>query len=91
MPVSSQRAVSHYETVAEYPPTPVVVELAQVLKLSDDELLGLAPPPKTARAPQDRETRRLWRKFQQVRALPAEDQRAVSRLVNSLVSAQAAR
>jgi len=34
---SSQRAISHYETVAEYPPTAVVVQLAEVLKASTDE------------------------------------------------------
>lgn len=84
---SSQRAISAYETVAEYPPTPVVVEIARVLKVSADELLGLEPPPKT-KPREDPETRLLWRKFQQVRALPEKDQRAVIRLVNSLVSAK---
>jgi hypothetical protein len=88
---SSQRAISAYETVAEYPPTAVVVDLAKGLKVSADELLGLEPPPKTARIPEDPETRRLWRKFQQVRALPEKDQRAVIRLVCSLVSAKGAR
>ena len=85
---SSQRAVSHYETVAEYPPTPVVVEIAQVLKVSSDELLGLKPPPKAARAKEDPETKRLWKKFQQVMTLPEKDRRAVIRLVNSLVAAK---
>lgn len=87
---SSQRAISGYETVAEYPPTAVVVELAKVLKVSADELLGLKPPPKTARTKEDPETRRLWKKFQQVLQLPEKDRRAVIRLVNSLVSAKAA-
>lgn len=86
---SSQRAISHYETVAEFPPTPVVVELAQVLKVSADELLGLKLPPKAARSKEDAETRRLWKKFQQVLALPEKDRRAVIRLVNSLVAAKA--
>jgi len=35
----------------------------------------------------DPETRRLWKKFQQVRDLPEKDQRAVIRLVNSLAAA----
>lgn len=86
---SSQRAISGYETVAEYPPTAVVVELAKVLKVSADELLGLKPPPKTARSKEDPETRRLWKRFQQVLSLPEKDRRAVIRLVNSLVSAKA--
>jgi transcriptional regulator with XRE-family HTH domain len=86
---SSQRAISAYETVAEYPPTPVVVELAKVLKVSTDELLGVKPL-RAARAAEDPEVRRLWKKFQQVLALPEKDRRAVIRLVNSLVSAKAA-
>jgi transcriptional regulator with XRE-family HTH domain len=86
---SSQRAISAYETVAEYPPTAVVVELAKVLKVSTDELLGVKPL-RAARAAEDPEIRRLWKKFQQVLALPEKDRRAVIRLVNSLVSAKAA-
>jgi len=86
---SSQRAVSHYETVAEYPPTNVVVQIAEILKVSTDELLGVKPPKKTTKA-EDPETRRLWKKFQQVMTLPEKDRRAVIRLVNSLVQAQVA-
>lgn len=33
---------------------------------------------------EDPETRRLWKKFQQVAELPEKDQRAVIRLINSL-------
>jgi transcriptional regulator with XRE-family HTH domain len=81
---SSQRAISAYETVAEYPPTAVVVELAKVLKVSADELLGLRPV-RLDRSKEDPEARRLWKKFQQVMTLPEKDRRAVIRLVNSLV------
>jgi transcriptional regulator with XRE-family HTH domain len=83
---SSQRAISAYETVAEYPPTPAVVEIAQALKVSADELLGLKPPPKAARTKEDPGVRHLWKKFQQVLSLPEKDRRAVIRLVNSLVA-----
>lgn len=31
---SSQRAISHYETIADYPPAAVIVELARVLHVS---------------------------------------------------------
>jgi len=86
---SSQRAISAYETVAEYPPTVVVAELAKALQVSADELLGLKPPKKTTRV-EDPEVRRLWKKFQQVLRLPEKDRRAVIRLVNSLVAGHAA-
>ena len=83
---SSQRAVSRYETIAELPPAAVLVRLAEVLNVSADELLGLkqrraAPEPK-----EDPEVRRLWKRSQAVRSLPEKDQRAVIRLINSLVS-----
>jgi transcriptional regulator with XRE-family HTH domain len=81
---SSRRAISAYETVAEYPPTAVVVELAKALKVSADELLGLKPV-RIDRSKEDLEARRLWKKFQQVLKLPEKDRRAVIRLVNSLV------
>ena len=87
---SSQRAISRYETIAELPPAAVVVRIAKELKVSTDELMGLRS---TKPAPQqqpkdDPETRRLWKKFQQVLELPEKDRRAVIRLVNSLVAAK---
>jgi len=87
---STQRNISHYETVAEAPPAPVLIKLAKVLKVSADELLGLRPP-KSVTPRQDPETKRLWKKFQQVRELPIKDQRAVIRLINSLVNARGRR
>jgi transcriptional regulator with XRE-family HTH domain len=87
---SSQRAISHYETVAEFPPPPVIIDLAKVLAVSTDELLGLkTPKPRAAAIPAlDSDAKRLWKRFQQVMTLPEKDRRAVIRLVNSLVAAQ---
>lgn len=83
---TTQRAISYYETEAGYPPMPAVVALAQALGVSADELMGLKEP-QTDLLQDDPETRRMWKKFQQVRTLPERDQRAVIRLVNSLASA----
>jgi transcriptional regulator with XRE-family HTH domain len=89
---SSQRAISRYETIADYPPTSVVVDLAHALDVSADELLGIKPIKKAAsNGKEDPQTKRLWKKFQQVRALPEKDQRAVIRLLNSLVAARQVR
>lgn len=82
---STQRALSRYETVAEYPPAPVLVALAKALGVSADELLGLKPI-KAAKAKQDPEERRVWKTFQMVLSLPEKDRRAVVRLVRSLVA-----
>ena len=87
---TTQRAISYYETEAGYPPMPAVAALAQALGVSVDELMGLQEPqPELLR--DDPETRRLWKKFQQVRSLPVKDQRAVIRLVNSLATASQSR
>jgi transcriptional regulator with XRE-family HTH domain len=85
---STQRNVSHYETVAEYPPTDVLVKIATVLKVSADELLGLKVPKQPPKKAEDPETKRLWKRFQQLLSLPEKDQRAVIRLINSLVGAK---
>lgn len=88
----TQRAISYYENECDFPPGPVLIELARVLGVTTDELLGVKTP-RSAKAMNgtDPETRRLWKKFQQVMALPEKDRRAVIRLVNSLVQAKAAR
>jgi len=89
---ATQRAISYYENECDCPPGPILVELARVLRVSTDELLGV----KAIRGLKlvngaDAETRRLWKKFQQVMRLPEKDRRAVIRLVNSLVQAKATR
>ena len=84
---------ARYETVADFPPTAVLLEIAKALGVSADELLGLKPPRKSktlAELPQDPDTKRLWKKFQQIRTLPEKDQRAVIRLINSLVQTRQA-
>jgi|SRR5687768_14745569 len=88
---SSQRAISSYETIAEYPPTAVLIKLAKALEVSTDLLLGLKLPRKTSEPKEDPEMRRLWKRFQLVRSLPDKDQRAVIRLINSLVSVKETR
>lgn len=86
---STQRAVSRYETVADRAPAPVLARLAQALAVSTDELLGVKRTRAAAGLADDPEARRLWKKFQQVMALPEKDRRAVIRLANSLVTAKA--
>jgi len=61
---TTQRMVSYYETQAEPPPSMLLPELARVLGVSVDQLLGLAPL-KKSRLPDSRVLRRL----QQIEAL----------------------
>ncbi len=87
---TTQRAVSYYETEAGFPPAPAVISLAQALNVTTDELLGVKPP-KIAAVEEDSESRRQWRRFQMITTLPERDQKAVVRLINSLVTATTVR
>lgn len=69
---STQRSISYYENDDGIPPASVVIALARALKVSADELLGLKPP-RVERVNDDAETKRLWKRFQMVTALPAKD------------------
>jgi transcriptional regulator with XRE-family HTH domain len=79
---TTQRAVSYYETEA----APAIIALAQALDITTDELLGVTPP-KVERVNDDSEARRQWKRFQMISTLPERDQKAVVRLINSLVAA----
>ncbi len=80
-----QPALSDYERGRLRPYAEMVARIAIALDVSADALLGLKARRDGQR--QDPETRRLWKTFQAVLALPEKDRRAVVRLVQSLVSA----
>jgi len=82
---TTQRAISYYETEAGFPPAPAVIDLAEALNVTTDELLGVKPP-KIERANDDSESRRMWKRFQLVATLPERDRKAIIRLVNSLIA-----
>jgi len=82
---TTQRAISYYETEAGFPPAPAVIDLAKALSITTDELLGVKPP-RVERVNDDSEARRMWKRFQMVSALPERDQKAIVRMVNSLIA-----
>ncbi len=74
---------------AEFPPAAAIAVLARALEVSTDELLGVKPlKEKGGGTPGDE---RLWRRFQQIRALPERDQRAILRMVGAVVTARGER
>jgi transcriptional regulator with XRE-family HTH domain len=85
---TTQRAISYYENDSGFPPASALIDLAQALKVSTDELLGIKAL-KVERIDSDPEVRRMWKRFQQIAGLPEKDQRAVIRLISSLVSMSA--
>jgi transcriptional regulator with XRE-family HTH domain len=82
---TTQRAISYYETEAGFPPAPAVIDLAEALSVTTDELLGVKPP-RVERVNDDSEARRMWKRFQLVSTLPERDRKAIIRLVNSLIT-----
>jgi transcriptional regulator with XRE-family HTH domain len=80
----SNRVIAYYESEGAQPPGPLLVDLAQALKVSTDKLLGVEPlrekiTPKQAR---------IRKRLQQVEELPAADQRAVLKFVDALVDSR---
>jgi transcriptional regulator with XRE-family HTH domain len=85
---STQRAISYYEVQGGNPDTPVLIQLAQALGVTVDELVGAQPLPKITTPIIEPETKRYWRRFLQLMDLPEKDQRAVFRTIDSMVRAQ---
>jgi transcriptional regulator with XRE-family HTH domain len=80
----SQRVVAYYETESQQPPGALLVDLAQALKVSSDELLGLKPISEK-RSPR---TARLLKRLQKIEDLPTADQRTVLKLLDALHAAR---
>ncbi|MCY7412776.1 MAG: helix-turn-helix domain-containing protein [Salinibacterium sp.] len=77
----SRRVIAYYEAESGQPPGALLVDLARVLHVSADELLGIVSvrehtPPKTAR---------LLKRLSRIEELPPADQRAVLKLVDAML------
>ncbi len=80
----TQPAVSDYENDDIRVPADVVVEIATILGVSTDELLGLKEAPtKTASSPKNR---RLFRRLQDIEKLPRRDQQALLRTIEAFLT-----
>jgi transcriptional regulator with XRE-family HTH domain len=79
-----QSNVSDYERgVLRVQGAELIVKLTQVLDVSADELLGLAPRPRSNGATRNR---RFLRRLQQLDRLPARDQQAVLRTLDAFLA-----
>ena len=77
----SNRMIAYYERDDAQPPGAMLAPLATALRVTTDELLGLAPPTATLRP----RTARLLKRLQQIEELPRADQRAVLKLVDAML------
>jgi len=79
----SQPIVSDYERAALRLHGELIVKLTEILGVSADEILGVAPPPRTTAAVKNR---RILRRLQQLDRLPTRDQQAVLRTLDAFLS-----
>jgi transcriptional regulator with XRE-family HTH domain len=79
---TTQRTISYYENEGGLPTVLLLGGLAGALGVTTDELLGLKP----TKVQDSLKKRRLWKRLQRIESLPERDQRAVIRLINSLVA-----
>lgn len=82
----SQPVVSDYENDVIRLPADVVVQIAEVLGASTDELLGMKA--RTARSTADNsiKNRRLYRRMQEIEKLPRRDQEALLRTIEAFIA-----
>jgi transcriptional regulator with XRE-family HTH domain len=81
----TQPAVSDYENGDIRLPADVVVQIARIVGVSTDELLGLKGAAPRAGAPSPR-SRRLYRRLQDIEKLPRRDQQALLRTIEAFLS-----
>lgn len=77
----SQRVVAMYETTIKNPTADTVLRLARALDLSVDQLMGRRPV-----KVKEAVNRRTLLKAKMLEQLPAEDQKTVERMIESLHS-----
>lgn len=79
-----QSDISNYERGKYRPQSDILVKIAQVLRVSTDELLGLK---RSSPAGPPVQPRRILRRVQMLEQLPKRDQQMVFRLIDKTVAA----
>ena len=77
----SRRMLAYYEGQSEHPPTTHLPAIAQTLGVSADELLGLTPIKRMARAKDSR----LQRRMHEIEKLETQDKRQVLQLIDAFI------
>ena len=78
---TSQRMIAYYEGPSDYVPADLPPQMAKILKVSTDSLLGIAKNKKSFKPSNPT----LWRKLQKIEKLNPKDQKAVIQLIEALV------
>ncbi len=78
----TQRMISYYEGHTEYPPSALLPDLAEVLGVSSDQLLGIKPIKKAPKP-----DTRLHRRLKQIEKLDTKEKRQVIQLMDTVIEA----
>jgi|CXWL01.1.fsa_nt_gi transcriptional regulator with XRE-family HTH domain len=82
---ASRRVIAYYEAESEHPPANLLVDLARVLNVSVDELLGLA----TAKRPRESGlSPRLERRLRQIERLSPKPKQQLLSLIDTFIAAE---
>ena len=79
---TTRRVIAYYETESDHPPASLLVSLAQALKVSTDELLGVKPIATKKRTQPDS---RLLRRMQQLEKLDTATKRQVLQVIDTFI------
>lgn len=82
----SRRVVAYYETESAHPPANLLADLARVLNVSTDDLLGLYGSRKRAKGPEV--SPRLERRMRQIEALPPRPKQQLLGLIDTFIAAE---
>lgn len=77
----SKRVVAYYEAETKFPPTHLLIPMAQALRVSTDELLGLTK----IKEENNPEYILLWKKLKHAEDLPEKDQKALLYYLDALL------
>ncbi len=80
----TQPTVAYYETEDGMPSGALVLNLAETLEASPEEILGATAPGRRT-APTSPENLRLWRKLKQVEKLSPAERRQIVQFIDALV------
>ncbi len=80
---ASRRQIAYYEGETQHPPAGLLIDLAQALNVSTDELLGM---PSTRKTPAV--STRLERRLKQIERMPPKPKRQLIGLIDTFLAAQ---
>ena len=79
----SQRMVAYYEKEEAQPPGPMLIDLANVLETSVDELLGKIDPKEPLADPKEA---RFLKRLKRIQELPPQARRAILKVLDALLA-----